>query len=56
MADGPDKLAISLQQVLRLAATRKWVGVGLCQKRAFPGARGKRGPQGRFESDPADLT
>lgn len=47
MADGPDKLAISLQRVLRLEATRKG-----CQERARLGARGERGPQGRFESDP----
>ena len=56
MADGPDKLAISLQQVLRLEATRKCVGVWVVSEEGISGARGEREPQGCFESDPDDLT
>ena len=51
-----DKLAISLQQVLRLEATRKCVGVWVVSEEGISGARGEREPQGCFESDPADLT
>lgn len=37
VADGPDKLAISLQQVLRLKATRKWVGVWVVSEEGISG-------------------
>ena len=37
MADGPYKLAISLQRVLRLEATRKWVGVWVVSEEGISG-------------------
>lgn len=49
MADGPDKLAISLQRVLRLETTRKGVGLWGVGRGHFQ-ALEVRGPQGRFES------
>lgn len=54
MADGPDKLAISLQRVLRLETTRKGVGLWGVGRGHFQVLEGREGPKAVLSHTPAD--